>query len=174
MTTLGTLILELSAPTTALQADLRRAEEMVQTTAKAWEIKPTWRIASSLHDELRATRSIFNSGLKGMESDAKGYRLKIDVDWGAIDRLNGKPIVPVVDDRALTALNKHLSLKEEHLDRVVSKFATTKITPQVDDRQLTELNRALNGFSGNRQIKLQIASDSLSNDITKSIEQGFN
>ncbi len=173
MTTLGTLILELSAPTTTLQTDLRRAEEMVKATAKAWEIKPTWGIASSLHDELRATRSILNSGLKGMESDAKGYRLKIDVDWGAIDRLNGKSIVPVVDDRALTKLNQHLSLKEEHLDRVVSKFASTKIAPQVDDRQLTELNRLLDGFVGSRQIKLQVAGDSLSSDITKSIEKGF-
>jgi hypothetical protein len=69
--------------------------------------------------------------------------VKIDVDWGQIDRINGKLIVPVVDDRALTKLNQHLSLKEEHLDQVVSKFRSNQIVPTVDTRDIDRLGESL-------------------------------
>jgi hypothetical protein len=182
MTTLGTLTLELSAPTANLAADLKRAEQMVKDTAQAWRVKPVWGIAASLHDEMRATRSIFNSGMRAIESDALGYSPKIkvgvDIDREAINRdlaalsqefsarvlelrvegfegikaqienLNQQRIVMTVDDKALTALNAHLTLKEQHLNSVVARFASTKITPVVDDPQLVELHQHLTVTEG--------------------------
>ena len=181
---LGTLTLELSAPTTNLQADLRRAEEYVKAASRSFDMsKHVWGLAASLESEMRAARSIFNSSLKSLESDAKGYEIKFDIadgfglemiraeamldrslremqsrvkvrklDLGDFDisgieakiaKINGLSITPRVDDRQLTSLNAHLTLKEQHLDRVVSKFANTPIVPLVDDRQLTQLNQQL-------------------------------
>lgn len=161
MALLGTLTLDLSAPTAQLSRDLDRAQQLAREAAsKMSGIKPVWGIASSLHDEMRASRSILNSSLKAIESDAKGYRsiesntkdrrpmarAGVELDNPEIDTrvqsletefnqrsayLNQQVITPQVDDSQLTALNKHLSLKEQHLDAVVAKFESTKITPSV-------------------------------------------
>ncbi len=170
MSVLGTLTLDLSAPTAQLSRDLDRAQQLAREAAsKMGGIKPVWGIASSLQDEMRASRSILNSSLKAIESDTKGYRpmvrVGVDFDGGAIDTqmqslerefsqrsayLNRQVITPQVDDSQLTALNKHLSVKERHLDTVVAKFANTRITPSVSadgferlDRSLDTLNRRI-------------------------------
>lgn len=166
MALLGTLSLDLSAPTAQLSRDLERAQQMAREAAsKMSGIKPVWGIASSLQDEMRASRSILNSSLKAIETDAKGYRplvrVGVDFDNGAIGTqmqslerefsqrsayLNRQVITPQVNDSQLTALNKHLSIKEQHLDRVVSKFKNTRIAPSIDDYALIQLEQRLNNI----------------------------
>jgi tape measure domain-containing protein len=53
-----------------------------------------------------------------------------------------------VDDKALTALNKHLSLKQVHIKAVARDFKANVIRPVVDDRALTQLNKSLDIAQG--------------------------
>ncbi|MFA9202079.1 MAG: hypothetical protein ACEQSC_00815, partial [Candidatus Nanopelagicaceae bacterium] len=165
-----------------LQRDLERAQQMVRESARQMDnIKPTWGIASSLQDELRASRSIFNNYAKSIESDAKGYTPKIittieinTADYlgklqslerefsQRIGKLNNFKIEPQVDDKQLTALNAHLSLKQKHYNEVLETFSKP-ITPSFiegkmsgQDNSFNQQNRSSNQQSesfnqGNRQ-----------------------
>jgi hypothetical protein len=125
MSILGTLTLDISAPTAQLSRDLDKAASMIRESSS--RMIPTIGISAALQKDLRTGRSILNNSMQQMESDLGRYDL--DNYSQEVDDLNSTKITPKVDDSQLTALNKHLSLKEEHLDHVVQKFSSQKIKP---------------------------------------------
>src|SRR5579883_3158886 len=52
----------------------------------------------------------------------------------------------LVDDSQLTALNKHLDLKQRHFAQVNAYFKSSPLTPRVDFQQLDALERRLQSF----------------------------
>jgi DNA polymerase sigma len=111
---LGTLQLELSAPTDRLSADLDRAQQIID-----------------------------------------GQNVTMKRKMGEVS----KPLVMSVDDKALTALNKHLTLKQEHYKTVQEEFAKPiKIgTTRVDTRELDNLDRRVEKYKKEDYFKFRIS-----------------
>lgn len=109
MALLGTLQLELSAPTDRLSADLDRAQSIIDAQSVAMRKK-----------------------MQGIAKD---------------------PLLMRVDDRELTALNKHLTSKQEHYKRVQDDFAKP-LKVNVSYKEINEFDRRLKEVGRNRKISL--------------------
>jgi tape measure domain-containing protein len=64
-----------------------------------------------------------------------------------------------VDDRELTALNKHLDLKQKHFAQVNEAFKATPLTPRVDLRQLEALDGRLKSIQKRYDIDVNFRVD---------------
>lgn len=86
--------------------------------------------------------------------------LQAVLDWTKFDRdlesLNKRSLPKIhltatVDDRALTALNKHLDLKEEHVKRLQRSWDSSPLTVRTELRELNEARTQLQSF--NRELR---------------------
>lgn len=64
-----------------------------------------------------------------------------------LNTLNNFIIAPKVDDERLSALNRHLDLKQRHLKETIAYFNTNPITPKINTTQLDKLNALLKQLS---------------------------
>lgn len=96
-------------------------------------------IASIYIEAVLSTRKL-KEDIKALEKS----KISIDVD---------------VDDKELTALNKHLDKKVSHYAQVRNNFKNNPLEVFVSDSQLTNLNKVLDSVTGNRKIQIELAPD---------------
>lgn len=150
----------------------------------------------SLEVGLKLNRSEFDASLKKAQDDlaglgAKDIKFKVNISMGdganikskleAISNIYTKlesqfsnPLVLKVDDKALTALNQHLTLKQSHYAQVRNYFNSAPLEIKVNDASLTKINLQLDALSAKfKQIKgeftgLDIDSSSTTTTTSKS------
>jgi tape measure domain-containing protein len=126
--------------------------------------------------------SIDESKLTSLDQRLKGYSDK------------SFKVTAQVDDRQLTALNKHLDLKQKHFGQVDNYFKSSPLTPRVDFSNLNALDRRLGSLQSktitvNAAIKysstqppniaqavtqkLQLDTGDFEKSISNSIERAF-
>ena len=86
---------------------------------------------------IKANTTNVDSAIASLEAKMKQY--------GAEFAETGRSLhlVPTVDDSALTALNKHLDLKESHFAQVRKNFRNSPLKPKVDFSELDSLDSKL-------------------------------
>jgi tape measure domain-containing protein len=138
--------------------------------------------------DLKLNPTDYNRTLEKARTDA----LRVG---GMIERSLGRGYTAKVDDSRLTALNRHLTSKEQHWGRVQTLMDTRPLTPKVNDQGLTNLNKQLDRLQNRnvqvnvkatatqaqpvqqaqqtQQVRVKTDSDGVSNAISKAIEKGF-
>ena len=86
---------------------------------------------------INADTSDFDQAISRIESKARAF-------GGRFSQIeNGLDLAPTVDDSALTALNKHLDLKQRHFQQVGQFMQRSPLEPKVRTAQLEELKAEL-------------------------------
>lgn len=111
----------------------------------------------------------YDSGIKSAKdqlSSLEDHAQKItrDIEWSLKQSIPKLTIVPVVDHRPLHGLNKHLSEKEKHIDRVSKKVIRIK----VDDSELQEI--ANKTVIVQASVQSKGSSQKYSNEIKQKVE----
>jgi len=159
---LGELSLNLKADLTQLQLGLLQAEAEANRSAtlinrsfqKSLKVKVNDSELTKLNEHLELKRrhlsdtiAHFNSNPIRPRVDLDDLRVglvqaesEINSSDRIIQKLGRRSIKPSVDDSALTKLNQHLALKQQHLAETVAYFGSNKIRPEIDLRELPNKN----------------------------------
>ncbi|MEM8610698.1 MAG: tape measure protein [Cyanobacteria bacterium P01_H01_bin.105] len=106
----------------------------------------------SLVAELGMDLSKFTVGLNKSYREGLKTVKKLEKEFSSITlpALKDLELTAVVDDQALTDLNKHYDLKEQHAQRLQRNFDANPLTPRVDTSELDKLKAT--GSLGSAQI----------------------
>jgi tape measure domain-containing protein len=107
----------------------------------------------------------------GIEFDDRGIEQKLQRYTNRSFKVTAQ-----VDDRQLTALNKHLDLKARHFSQVNNLFKSSPLTPRVDFSNLDKLDQRLSGLQGKTidvVANVVYSSDSTPRSISQTVTQSF-
>jgi tape measure domain-containing protein len=119
-------------------------------------------VVGSIGIELRLEREQFDADLQSLEAlQNKALKFSPILNTGDISKQMGQfgdrsfKVTAIVDDKQLTALNKHLDLKQRHFAQVSNYFKSAALTPKVDltgikalDGQLDSIRSNIESLSG--------------------------
>jgi hypothetical protein len=119
-------------------------------------------IVGSIGIELKLEREQFDADLQSLEAlQNKALKFSPILNTGDISKQMGQfgdrsfKVTAIVDDKQLTALNKHLDLKQRHFAQVSGYFKSAALTPKVDltgikalDGQLDSIRSNIESLSG--------------------------
>jgi len=113
-------------------------------------------IVGSIGIELKLEREQFDADLQSLEAlQNKALKFSPILNTGDISKQMGQfgdrsfSVKAVVDDTQLTALNKHLDLKQRHFAQVSSYFKSAALTPKVDLSGINALDGQLDSIRSN-------------------------
>ena len=130
----------------------------------------------------------FNSGLNDLEkTKIKPLCIDIDLDTKAVEKQRkdlerlfskGLDLKIRVDDSALTDLNEHLDLKDDHVERLQSKWNRNPLTIRVDTSEIDDATAKLESLEKRSKSKSKTTTgtqsiSSASSDISSALEQGM-
>lgn len=119
-------------------------------------------IVGSIGIELKLEREQFDADLQSLEAlQNKALKFSPILNTSDISKQMGQfgdrsfKVTAIVDDKQLTALNKHLDLKQRHFAQVSNYFKSAALTPKVDltgikalDNQLDSIRSNIDSLSG--------------------------
>lgn len=111
----------------------------------------------------------YDSGIKSAKDQLSSLEDRVqkitrDMEWSLKQSIPKLTIVPSVDHRPLHGLNKHLSEKEKHIDRVSKKAIKIK----VDDKELQKI--ANKTVIVQTKVQSKSSSQKYSNEIKQKVE----
>ena len=117
----------------------------------------------SLIAELGLDDSKYKANLKLAQAEGLKAAREIEKQFHKSISMGNLKLAPTVDDRQLTALNAHLTLKERHFDQVQKKFERNPLRPKVDLTELDKLETRLSNLQPRRTLNLRVAPQRASN-----------
>ena len=116
----------------------------------------------SLIAELGLDDSKYRANLKLAQAEGLKAAREVEKAFHKSTAVANLKLTPEVDDRQLTALNAHLTLKEKHVDKFQRTLTRNPLTPRVDTSQLEKLDQALNKVEASYQNVLNTSSVAMS------------
>ncbi len=111
----------------------------------------------SLIAELGLDDSRYKANLKSAQAEGLKAAREVEKAFQRSISMGDLKLAPRVDDKELTALNAHLTLKERHFNQVQKKFDRTPLRPKVDLTELNKLEDTLLNLESRRTLNLRVA-----------------